>query len=43
MAGCFYHRSDLLSSELLECRRGGRELSQALHVSSSLCLRARRL
>ena len=40
MAGCFYP-SNLLVSELLECRRGGRELSQALHLSSSLCLRCK--
>lgn len=35
--GCFYP-SSLLASELLECQRGGRELSQALHLSSSLRL-----
>lgn len=40
MAGCFYP-SNLLVSELLECHRGGRELSQALHLSSSLCLRCK--
>jgi len=40
MAGCFYP-SNLLLSELLECRRGGRKLSQALHLSSSLCLRCK--
>lgn len=37
LSGCFYPSNQLVS-ELLECCRGVRELSQALHLSSSLCL-----
>lgn len=37
MAG-YFSPSNLLVSEPLQCLRGGREPSQALHLSSSLCL-----